>query len=205
MSILMKVVQSIIAGTGLLVPEALSDPEVRPMSCGEVSVHVICAMYGVDSPRDRVLAILQPGVSGESSLAQVVACLRQLGFRCQMARGSMDALFSWQGPFIIHLKGHPSDAFGHFTVVVACPDRKGVTVYDPMMSLEPMLLRHEVLERQWTGFAILVSPPQPMTGVAPHLSLAAGLFLLGVSSAWFRSLRSANAPGGGVLQRGRLS
>ncbi len=182
------VVPVVVVGAGVTTAD-LRESEVFAISCGEASVRILCEVYGLDFPREKVMAVLTPGARGETSLAQINKCLRSLGFRCHIARGSVAALSRWQGPLVVHLKASASDQVGHFCVMVPCPQGSGAAAYDPIRSPKPMFVDSDTLEQHWTGYAILVGPAPKSGRIWVYASVLGVLFVLGAVSATLPSAR----------------
>lgn len=158
--------------------------------CAELCVRLLCEYYEVDFPQDKVLEILEPGPTGETSLEKLKHCLKAIGFRCRALRGDYDSLMSMEYPMVLYMIAGPMAPEGHFGVVMKNIETGELFAYDPFVSPQPIRVERESLRKRWSGVALEVRPP-PRGGNWLGYGLAGlGAFLLGMLVARRRTSRS---------------
>lgn len=115
--------------------------------CGAVSATVAAQLLEVPLSLDEAVKAVPADPLGRTSMKELIAGLRKLGFAAEGLRLSPDGLWATRGPAILHVHG------SHF--LVACGDGGGdVVLIDPPSA--PRLVPASALRKIWRGNAVLV-------------------------------------------------
>ncbi|MCR4414454.1 MAG: cysteine peptidase family C39 domain-containing protein [Thermoguttaceae bacterium] len=155
----------------------------RVTGCGEFAVRILCNYFQIEFPEDKVLGILRPGASGETSLAQIRDCLEALDCECAIWRGDFEDLMSVTSPMVLFVKRR-HQGIGHFGVVLREEDTGALVAYDPFASPDGVVIDRAALERSWTGVAMAVRYPRPHGLWLWYVLPGIGGIAVGVASAY---------------------
>jgi ABC-type bacteriocin/lantibiotic exporter with double-glycine peptidase domain len=126
--------------------------------CGEICIRLLCEYYHVSFDEDQVRKLLEPGPSGETTVARMGDALEALGFDSRAVKGSVDQLRREKSPVIIFAKQSRADAIGHFAVVMWDSSNERPIVIDPLTRAEPFVVTADDFGKVWSGVAILAKP-----------------------------------------------
>jgi ABC-type bacteriocin/lantibiotic exporter with double-glycine peptidase domain len=155
------------------------------MGCGELCVHLLCEYYEIEYPQQKVLQILTPGASGETSLQQMQECLEMLGFQCSAMRGGYEALTQLDVPVILFLEPGYA-AVGHFGVVMKSQQNGRLLAYDPYASFKPIEVERKTLQKHWKGVALLSRRAGPGHNIRAYAIISICAALVGMCFAYLR-------------------
>jgi len=155
--------------------------KVFPRSCGEVCVEILCRYYGITFSRDEVVAELQLGDLGETSLHHLERCLHARGLCCTAISATLSTIDQIDYPMVLHLDARAGEPVGHFGVVLRDPVAGRLVAYDPFNSGDPTIVSPAVLAKQWSGKAIIVEPPRSVRDGLAKVLVGAFAMLLGAA------------------------
>jgi hypothetical protein len=149
--------------------------EGEPISCGALSLYVLCRLEGCRAPLATIMARLPAESRAGHSLAQIrdAAAACGLGLRGVRIRRSDWPL---DRPALIHLDRHTS---GHY-VVIRPVGHSGrlVQVIDAPNRVETLDFDHLISSPDWTGLALIPRRPNWAGGVGIVLAIAASVLVL---------------------------
>jgi len=126
-----------------------ADAPDRTVSCGAVSLYVVCRLLGHTPSLDGVAASLQTD-DGRTSFEQLRDAARRYGLHAEGWTLKAEDLLSLRCPAILHVRA----AAPHFIVAYGAIGRY-VQVIDPPCS--PKLVTVKEIQEVWDGRALLVA------------------------------------------------
>lgn len=134
-------------------PQATLSPkqeEFAYRACGVNCLYTVAAMAGKETDLDRVRSLLRPRPDGRSSLAEMEATARRLGFHPVVGRLGPDRLGLVPAPSILHMKLLPGQPAGnHFVVYLGRTEQGNPVLLDAPNP--PAAEARAKFESLWTG------------------------------------------------------
>jgi ABC-type bacteriocin/lantibiotic exporter with double-glycine peptidase domain len=170
----------------LLYEGAVGAPRGAPTAlerrtCGDVCVEVLCDFYGLPFDLDRARTLLRVDDSGDCSLADLQHTIEELGLTAHVVQGDVESVLQIEVPIVRHIRQPGAVVGNHFCVAI--PDAKAgaLMAIEPFAANRPIPITHDMLERSWTGVALIVKrPEQSISGLALTTVFFGGVFLGGL-------------------------